>query len=240
DEFWRAGFDDKSSDGISVPEPIGVIPKLQMWFQRKIPGATATELLLQPDATLLAGRIAEAIFKVHQAKVATERTHTLADELAILKTCLGKVQETEPQWDSRLGKILQACDALAATHPDLPKCGSHRDFYPAQVLSDGARIYLIDFDLYCSGDVGLDVGNFLGHLTEQSLRTFGNASALAEVERALENRFVELSGETSRASVKIYATLTLVRHIFLSTQYPDRRKTTEALIKLCEEKLGIN
>ncbi len=240
DEFWRAGFDVKSGDGISVPEPIGVIPKVQMWFQRKVPGTTATELLLLPNSAPLAGRIAEAIIKVHQTKVPTEREHSIADELRILHECMEKVSVAQPQWNSRLTKILQSCDALAATHPDLPKCGSHRDFYPAQVISDGARIYLIDFDLYCSGDVGLDVGNFLGHLTEQSLRHFGNASALGEVERALENRFVELSGETSRVSVKIYATLTLVRHIFLSTQHPERRKTTEALVKLCEEKLGIS
>src|SRR5207245_10137095 len=37
DAFWRAGFQSGSPDGISVPEPVGHVPKLQMWLQRKVP-----------------------------------------------------------------------------------------------------------------------------------------------------------------------------------------------------------
>jgi hypothetical protein len=33
--------------------------------------------------------------------------------------------------------------------------------------------------------------------------------------------------------------LTLVRHIFLSTRFPERRPWTEPLLDLCEERLGI-
>jgi hypothetical protein len=61
---------------------------------------------------------------------------------------------------------------------------------------------------------------------------------LSPVERALEERFVELSGERIRASVKAYTTLTLVRHIHLSTLFERRRHTTEALLELCEERLA--
>src|SRR5207249_11416229 len=107
-----------------------------------------------------------------------------------------------------------------------------------QVIVDGRRLYLLDFDLYCEGDPGLDVGNFLGHVTEQALRTRGDPAALAGVERALEERFVELSGEATRPAVRAYATLTLARHVYLSTRFPDRRPYTERLLELCEERLG--
>jgi aminoglycoside phosphotransferase (APT) family kinase protein len=118
-------------------------------------------------------------------------------------------------------------------------CGIHRDFYSDQVIVDGPRLYLIDFDLYCLGDPALDIGNFLGHITEQSLRTLGDAGALAEVERALEERFIELSGEAVRPAVRGYAVLTLARHIYLSTRFPERRPWTERLLELCEERLGV-
>jgi len=36
ERIWNAGFDSASEDGISVPEPIGVIPQFRMWFQRKV------------------------------------------------------------------------------------------------------------------------------------------------------------------------------------------------------------
>ena len=104
---------------------------------------------------------------------------------------------------------------------------------------DGARLWLIDFDLFCAGDPGLDVGNFLGHVTEQSLREHGKAGALAGAEQALEQRFVELAGENVRASVSAYTTLTLARHVYLSTQFPERQKFTEQLLELCESRLRL-
>jgi aminoglycoside phosphotransferase (APT) family kinase protein len=155
-----------------------------------------------------------------------------------LRECLVKVAALKPEWAARIQKLQAACERLGASVPEPRACGVHRDFYPAQVIVDGKRLYLIDFDLYCLGDPGLDVGNFLGHVTEESLRELGGPEALAEVERAMEERFVELSGESVRAAVRAYTTLTLARHVFLSTQFPERQRFTEALLKLCEQRLG--
>src|SRR5438093_11290471 len=126
----------------------------------------------------------------------------------------------QPQWAQRLDHLLVSCDRLRASVPSPSPCGIHRDFYADQVIVDGPRLYLLDFDLYCEGDPALDVGNFLGHVTEQSLRTQGCPEALVEVERGMEERFVELSGEATRPSLRAYAMLTLVRHVYLSTLFP--------------------
>ena len=123
--------------------------------------------------------------------------------------------------------------------PALGACGIHRDFYPAQVLVRKDWVHLIDFDLYCQGDPGLDVGNFIGHVTEESLRTFGDPTALRDREQALEECFLEIAGEELRDSVGAYTTLTLVRHIYLSTQFPERIAFTERLMALCEARLGL-
>lgn len=240
DALWKAGFKKRSQDGISVPEPIGVIPKFQMWLQRKVPGRPATALLAEPGGVALARRIAEAIHKLHRTTLRIDRRHTMADELRILHECVSLVGEMKPEWTNRLERILAACDRLGASVPAPTVCGIHRDFYPAQVIVNGPRLYLLDFDLYCLGDPALDIGNFLGHITEQSLRTLGNPRALADRENALEERFVELSGEHTRTGVQAYATLTLVRHIYLSTQFPERRQFTERLLELCEERLGLS
>jgi hypothetical protein len=76
-------------------------------------------------------------------------------------------------------------------------------------------------------------------VTEQSLRTTGDPGTLSPVETAIEERFLELSGEHRRCAVHAYATLTLARHVFLSTQLPGRRASTDALLELCEERLGL-
>jgi hypothetical protein len=237
--IWNAGFQADSSDGISVPEPIGVLPKLQVWLQRKVPGRVTSELLGGSDGIAIARRIAKAIHKLHRAGVPTERTHTMADELRILHEHLPLVTETKPHLGKRIERVLAACDQLGATLSAPKACGIHRDFYPAQVIVDGARLYLLDFDLYCQGDPGLDIGNFLGHMIEQSVRDFGDAAALADRERALEERFVELSGEETRQAIQVYTTLTLVRHIYLSTRFEDRLPFTERFLQLCEQRLGM-
>ena len=235
--IWNAGFDAQSDDGVSVPEPVGVISAFKMWCQRKVPGETAERSLADADGPRLARRIAEAIHKLHRANLPTERSHTMADELEILRKCLAKVAERRADLAARVARVLAACERLGASVPPPAACGIHRDFYPAQVVVDGERLWLIDFDLFCLGDPSLDAGNFLGHVTEQALRKRGDSRALGEVERAMEERFVQLSGAHVRAAVRAYTTLTLARHIFLSTEFPQRSHTTEALVSLCEGRL---
>lgn len=235
--LWNAGFGVESRDGISVPEPIGVVPEFHMWLQRKVPGTAATHLLAAENGVALARRIAEAAHKLHQTGIPSHSCHTMADELRILHERLPIVAQMKPQWEKRLQRLLDACDRLGGVIPEPKLRGIHRDFYSDQVIVDAQRLYLLDFDLYCAGDPGLDIGNFVGHLTEQSLRTLGAPDMLAAQQEALEGRFVELSGETARVAVRAYAILTLVRHIYLSTQFPERRQFTETLLELCEQRL---
>jgi hypothetical protein len=237
--LWARGFDSHSRDGISVPQPLGAVPQWHMWFQRKVAGVAATHLLPGPDGPGLARRIAEAIHKLHESGVAASRRHTLAHELQILHQRLPLVAQRQPRWSSRLQGLLEACDRLAASVPQSASRPIHRDFYADHVLVDGPRLYLVDFDLFCEGDPGLDAGNFLGHLVEQSLRTLGNPDALADCQQALRDRFVELAGKHTAPAVGAYTTLTLVRHIHLSTRFPGRESLTERLLELCEERLQL-
>lgn len=251
DALWEAGFTAVSPDGISVPEPIAYLVELRMWLQRKVPGQMATELIAGPGGEALVRRIAEAAHKLHAAGVPGKRTHGMVDEMRILHERLPAVAEAEPghtdtrSMAERICRLLVACDRLAAATPLPAPRWIHRDFYPDQVIVDGApgvpgaRLYLIDFDNYCEGDPGLDIGNFIGHITEQSLRTLGDPEALADREQAMEEQFVALAGEATRAAVRAYATLTLVRHIYLSTLFPERRALTDTLLELCEERLAV-
>jgi aminoglycoside phosphotransferase (APT) family kinase protein len=209
-----------------------------MWLQRRVNGVTATQLIGGPEGPTLAARIAQAIRKVHQAGVPTEKAHTMADELRILHECLPRASALRPELAARIERLLAGCDRLGAGVPALTPCGIHRDFYPAQVVVDAERLWLLDFDLYCLGDPGLDIGNFIGHVTEESLRTHGDPAAWSAAERAMEDRFVALSTESVRPAIHAYTTLTLARHVYLSTQFPERRPFTDRLLDLCEQRLS--
>lgn len=238
EHLWQAGFAADSSDGISVPEPIAHLPEFAMWLQRKVPGRLATDVLASEQGCALAPRIAEAAHKLHRAGVPTGRHHSMVDELRILRECFTAVAELRPELAERSWRLLGACGRLAASTPEPRSCGIHRDFYGDQVLvDDKGRLHLIDFDLYCRGDPALDIGNFLGHVTEHSLRKTGGPDTLSNREHAIAERYAQLAGAT--VAVANYATLTLARHVYLSTQRPGApRQLTDGLLELCEQRLG--
>lgn len=236
--FRDASFGSDADDGIMVPEPMGVVHEFRMWLQRKMPGRVATGLLEKPGGEDLVRRIAEAAHKIHQSGVPNKRSHTMSDELRILHERLPKVAHAKPEWTRRIERLLTACVRLGDATPEYEPRGIHRDFYADQILVDGDGLYLLDFDLYCAGDPALDVGNFLGHIREQSLRATGDPDSLAHLEAAMEERFAELSGEARRAAIHSYTTLTLARHVHLSTLFPERRAFTGDLLDLCEERLS--
>lgn len=235
----QAGFSCGSADGISVPEPVVLVPEFRMGVQRKAAGEPATRLLAGPTGLVLARRIAEALHKLHGAGAPTRRRHTRHDELVILRDRLGRVASARPRWRPRLDRLFDACTALAAGIRGTATCGIHRDFYPDQVLVEGSRVCLLDFDLFCAGDPALDVGNYVAHVIELSLRTFGNPHALEDRNDALVTRFAELAGEEHRSAIRAYTTLSLARHIYIATQLADRHPFAGTILELCEQRLGI-
>ncbi|MEY6432462.1 phosphotransferase [Thioalkalicoccus limnaeus] len=237
--LWRTGFGPPSEDRIGVPEPLGLLPDLAMWLQRKVPGQPVTESLTGPDGAALAVRIAGALHKLQRSSAPVNRRHTLTDELSILRQQLGLVAKAHPAWAVRIQRVLAACERLGAAIGPGPFVPSHRDFYPDNLLVDREWLHLVDLDLCCEADPGLDMGNFIGHVTELSLRTRQDPEALADLEQTLEDEFLRLAGVASRTAIRAYATLTLVRHIAISARIPERRRWTPAVLELSERRLGI-
>ncbi len=234
-----SNFGDGNPDGIGVPEPFGVIPEQGMWFQHKVPGTVSTDLFLGPDGIPLSRRIAEAVHKLHNTEIPHLRSHDMADELRILRQRLNLVQQTFPVWEERLERILVECRRLGSSCPNTIRRGIHRDFYSDHVVVSGSKLYLVDLDLFCEGDPALDVGNFAAHMIEYGLRSFGDPNALEECREALVARYLDLAADVALDAIEAYTTLSLVRHIYLSTQFLDRRPFTKTLLELCEQRLGL-
>ena len=238
--LWDAGFGENSEDGISVPEPMGVIPEFQMWLQRKVPGELASKLLPEARGVAPAKLIAQAIYKLHQTGIPTSRRHTMADELHKAHKRFLRLAQMKPQWTQRLERLLDAGAQLANTITEPSRRGIHGDFNPEQVIVNGERLYLLDFERYCEGNPALDLGSFLEHFTTISLSTFGTLDALAEQEKVLTESFLQLSGQTTCATISAYKTLRLMRRICRwSTKVPERCQLAETLLELCEQRLGL-
>ncbi len=239
--LWKNGFHGDSEDGLSVPEPLGIIEPWRMWLQRWVPGQPATNLLLtQPG---LPEKIAALAHKIHIHSVPTNKTHTIADELQILGDRLRDFAQQQPQWQGKMQHFIAQSARLGEVLEQYsrPSTTIHRDFYPDQILVEGDRLWLVDLDLYCQGDPAVDLGNFIAHMTEQSLRTWGDPDKMASQEQAFKAAFLAKQGQINcdlSKTIDIYTSLTLLRHIAISWRVPERRSNIPALIELCGDRLA--
>lgn len=232
--LWENGFDGSCADGVSVPEPLGLLPHLSMWLQKKVPARPVIEGLHGENGPALAGRIAGALHKLHRLGPLSERVHGMKDELRILETQLTAVTWLHPAWKNRIDELLAACMRLGRSLPYCPPCPSQRDCYHDNILFDGDRLFLVDLDLYCQGDPGLDPGNCLAHLIDYGLRSQGESGRLGGIAQALAARFGALTGHVHDQRVAVYTTLSLARLIAVSTRIPGREQWTGRLMDLCE------
>lgn len=237
--LWEAGLRPGGGRGVAIAEPLGIVRPWNMWLQRKVPGTTATHALEGPGGAAVAARIAEALHAFHATPVECTRAHGMADELRILGERLSRLAEERPVLRERLERLLEASAQLAASVPPHATTGIHRDFYPEQVIVDGDAVHIIDLDLYSRGSPALDAGNFCGHLIEHALRATGDPHSAEAARVAFTERFLALSGARLRRALEAYTTLTLARHVQLSTRFEERRPFTERILALCEERLGL-
>ncbi|MGD1834803.1 MAG: phosphotransferase family protein [Nitrososphaeraceae archaeon] len=241
--LWENGFDTNSSDFISIPQPIGIISKFNMWFQPKIDSIPLIDKLLydnKNESSRLISKISDAIIKLHKTTfLQNSRFHSLSDELSILDDRLSQTMEENSCWKSEIENVLDNCHKLSKLISSSNNIKNiHRDFYHDQVIVDNnSRIYLVDLDLCCKGDPTLDIGNFNAHLEEYSLRISGDTQMFSQLSNIFINRYLELSKNTSMFSVNAYTLLSLARHIWISTKFSDRKHTTSKLISICNSRI---
>ncbi len=191
--LWETGFGPSASDDIRVAESIAVLPELRAFLQEQAPGRTLNERFVDgADLEPLVERAAEGLAKLHavdwRADWTPLDTYTLDDEVAHLSEYAADLVAARPALTADVADLLAALQGWASQQlaPAMLR-PVHRDFYYSQVLIDGQRLALIDFDLIALGDPAIDVANFAAHLTFMGLDHGGDAEHML----ALAARFVD-------------------------------------------------
>ncbi len=224
------GFGRDSKDGISVPKPMGSLAVWKMWFQEKVPGCSCGELLERGQIDSVTDRIADAIAKLHKCDLLVERHHTMEKELTILSKRLQVAGEVVPLLAERIEGIWENCDRLGQAIEVQATAPIHRDFYQDQILFSENRTTLVDLDLVAMGHPALDVGNFLAHLTEHSIRNFGHPDQWSEEEHQIQSRYLRLNSDVLSEDILAFKILSLARHIAISASRKNRIHSTPLII----------
>lgn len=236
--LWDDGFDDRSNDGISVAKPVAIVPQWKMWLQQYVSGLSGWEILNQPSSGSALFLMADATRKLHQSDLITQKNHTIDDEIAILEERLNHVVNAKPRLAERVEKVLEGCKALATALDPSTTATIHRDFYPDQVLFHHGRVYLLDLDLLCHGNPSLDVGNYSAHLLEMAIRRPKESKRLTSAASQLVQNYTQNEQSEAQAEIEVFTTLSLARHIHISTQFNDREFATDRIVAACEGRLA--
>jgi len=152
-----------ASSPIRVPNHFRVSRDWQTQIMEDVPGSALCELSAG-EYRNGAGLAGEALAKLHTCPVRVSGCHSVDDELAVVTRWVKLVGELgsdlAPAADRARRRVVSALELCRTATRRLV----HRDFYDRQVLIDGQRVAVIDFDTLCHADPAIDVGNFLAHL----------------------------------------------------------------------------
>jgi len=157
-----------------VARPIGYDPETHILAQLELPGRPLGRF---DDAELLeqVGETARCLAALHASEVRTERLRTPETELALLRHWAPGVVQALPEAGRALERIVATLDRAT---PAEPSCGwslIHGDFSRNQVIVDGDRQALIDFDAAGRGDPLQDLASFGARLDRP--RALGGVAA---------------------------------------------------------------
>lgn len=156
--LWEAFRDDPA---LGLPAPLGEDAALGLALFAELPGAP-------PVFAGLAGfracnAIGAAIARLQSMPADDLPTHGGDKEAELLAVWFGRLEAVLPD---RAGLLRPGIEdvrkALASSRMARVPC--HRDLHEKQILIEGARAGLLDFDTLSLGDPAMDAGNLMAHL----------------------------------------------------------------------------
>lgn len=229
-----AGLDGQAPHYIGVPASLGTTTSPAAWLQPVIDGPTLTDCLLAGSATDAAARAGQALACLHGSEVICDRSWSMADEIGVLDRSLDLARPALPDHQDALEQIACAARRAMDTLPNFDPVNLHRDFYPDQILLSNGSIWLIDLDLFASGNRYIDLGNFLAHLTELGLRLHNRPGFFRPEAEAFLSGYSSDGFVISEPQLRILHWVSLARHINISRRFADRQHTTLPLVQLVE------
>ena len=250
ERLWRGGFGPDAPDLIHVSQPLAYIPEMRMLLQERAVGETLNALVTEVgNIRLYARRSAEGLAKLHETNLATARSdeeplgqYLLANELKSLGDFTRDLIEVRPESEETVARLHAALRYWAGQLPALETATPvHRDFYYSQVLFDGVRLTLIDFDLLALGDPAIDVANFLAHLFFMALDRLNDLEALSReaglfLETYASHCFVD---EAFLQRMSFYEAATFFRLMKVVAVRPNWSRHFETLLRRTEQCLEV-
>jgi hypothetical protein len=253
-EPLRAHF--ARGERFTIPRLLGCRPELGLALLEEVPGEAAigpalrARLCDRPSPSggqslneMLAtcARLAAAL---HGSGLRLGAARTLDDELEARARDVELTRPFAPALAERASGWLQVIVAHARRSEPLPACLCHGDFKLTQLLFDGPRTGMVDFDTICLAEPALDLGHFLAYLGTQiqKIQRGGKAGAAPhDLGEWFLREYLAAAGVDERrlrSRIAIYEVVSLLRMALHSRQkFQDVR--LDGTAALLEERMRL-
>lgn len=159
--------------GLRIPKPLGLSRPLSLLLMERLPGTSMKEIVHAPDLppiTEASLQAAAALAALHSLRLeGATRGRPLSTEWERLRRWIRRLHAVAPELARRFESILDRISTLAPESQPGAPTPVHGDFKPSQLLLEGERVGIVDFDRICLGDPAVDVGNFMAQFHKEAV-----------------------------------------------------------------------
>jgi phosphotransferase family enzyme len=258
--LWSSSL--RSNGAVTIAEPLGFLPELNVLIQRAVPGETTLGdriecmLLCDPgergdreNVRELLGKTARGLSALHGCGLHGP-PFGWDEEMAEVREMMGRLTHWVPRLEAQVSPALDRLEELAIHQPPQVPVPSHGSFRPAQVLVHDGHIAFIDFDGLCEAEPAADLALFSASMKQKLIHAAARAkhggSSLAWLQARLPHidelsaLFLdeyERTAPVSRERLALWETLYLTRYV-LNTWEKVRPEHLENSMAILEQHLG--
>lgn len=219
-QLRAAGFDGSPPLCVEVPDVVMTSAELGLWAMPELAGDMLDPRQHDERAFFATGN---ALAHLHSASVGCDRVSTRQDETEVLVKALAEVEARRPDLGPDLLQVLEKARRMISDCPSSGQALLHRDFYPDQVLVQPGGIVLLDLDLVAVGEPAIDIGNFLAHLQELSLRIHSELDAYACEGEAFLEGYASAGPLPPPSAIERMREISLWRHLAICHRFIERQ-----------------
>jgi Ser/Thr protein kinase RdoA (MazF antagonist) len=150
-------------------------------------------------------KTATGLAALHQSGVRHAQSATLDQRFAEIHDLLARLLVAVPELAGTVEPLLARLEQLAAAEPADAEVPTHGTFNPEQVLIDGERIGLIDFDDFCMAEPALDVALFRAAIKDIGMNALDSSVAFQREIRLTRLAWLDTIAEVFLAEYERHA-----------------------------------